>query len=143
LARKIAVVRRALEVNGSDDTDPLAVLASVGGFEIGGLVGVILAAASERVPVVLDGFITGASAVLAAQLCPRAIDYLIASHCSAEPGHRLILEALGLEPLLRLDLRLGEGSGAALAAHLIDNAIALLNEMDTFEEAGVANRPPD
>jgi nicotinate-nucleotide--dimethylbenzimidazole phosphoribosyltransferase len=141
--RKIEVVRRAVAVNRPDPNDPLAVLASVGGYEIGGLAGVILAAASARVPVVLDGFITGASALLASRLCPAAVDYLIAGHCSTEPGHSLIVEELGLEPLLRLNLRLGEGTGAALAAHLIDDAVALLNEMATFEEAGVANRRPD
>lgn len=143
LVGKVAVVRRAIELNRPDLNDPLGVLAALGGFEIGGLAGVVLGGAAARVPVVLDGFITGAAALLAARLCPAVMPHLIAGHCSTEPGHRLILEALGLEPLLRLDLRLGEGTGAALAAHLIDDAIAVLNEMATFEEAGVANRRPD
>jgi nicotinate-nucleotide--dimethylbenzimidazole phosphoribosyltransferase len=143
LARKSAMVRRAIEVNHPNQNDPLAVLAALGGFEIGGLAGVLLAGAAARVPVVLDGFITGAAALLAARLCRAVVPYLIAGHCSTEPGHRLILEALRLEPLLRLDLRLGEGTGAALAAHLTDDAIAVLIEMATFEEAGVANRRPD
>jgi nicotinate-nucleotide--dimethylbenzimidazole phosphoribosyltransferase len=143
LARKITVVQRAVAVNHPDVNNPLAVLASLGGFEIGGLAGVILAAAAVRVPIVLDGFITSASALLAARLCAAIVGCLIPGHCSTEPGHRLILEALGLDPLLRLDLRLGEGTGAALAVHLIDDAIALLNEMATFEEAGVADRRAD
>lgn len=141
LARKVAVVERAIAVNQPDPSDPLDVLARVGGYEIAGLVGVILKGAVERVPVVIDGFISGAAALVAVRLCPAAREYLLVAHCSAEPGHRLILEALGLRPLLDLDLRLGEGTGAALAMHLVDDALALLDEMATFEEAGVADRP--
>ncbi len=140
LARKVAVVGRALAVNRPDPSDPLDVLAKVGGLEIAGLVGVALGAAARRIPVVVDGFIAGAAALVAAELCPRARDYLIAAHVSAEAGHRAILARLGQRPLLDLDLRLGEGSGAALALPLIDAAARLLDEMATFGEAGVATK---
>ncbi len=140
LARKIAVIERALLVNQPDPHDALDVLAKVGGLEIGGLVGVILGAASRRVPVVLDGFISGAAALVAARLAPDVKPYLIAAHQSVEIGHRVILEDLGLRPLLDLDLRLGEGTGAALAFHLIEAAARLLNEMATFAEAGVSDK---
>ncbi len=141
LARKIAVIERAIQVNQPDPSDPLGVLAKLGGYEIAGLVGVILKGSAERVPIVIDGFISGVASLVAVKLCPEAGEYLLAAHCSTEPGHRLILEALRLRPLLDLDLRLGEGTGAALAMHLVDDALALLDEMATFEEAGVANRP--
>lgn len=141
LERKIAVIERAIEVNQPDAADPLGVLAKLSGYEIAGLVGVILEGVAERIPVIIDGFISGAAALVAARLCPAVRDYLLAAHCSAEPGHRLILQSLGLRPLLDLDLRLGEGTGAALAMHLVDDALALLDEMTTFEEAGVADRP--
>jgi len=144
--RKVRVVERALEVNRPSTADPLGVLALVGGFEIAGLVGAILAGAAHRLPVVVDGYISGAAALVAAALCPAVRDYLIASHCSAEPGHRHVLAHLGLTPLLDLQLRLGEGTGAALALHLIDDSLAILNEMATFAEAGVAQRdsePPN
>ncbi len=141
LARKVAVIEQAIAVNRPDPSDPLDVLARLGGYEIAGLVGVILKGASKHVPVIIDGFISGAAALVAVRLCPATREYLLAAHCSAEPGHRLILEALGLRPLLNLDMRLGEGTGAALAMHLVDDALALLDEMATFEEAGVADRP--
>ncbi len=137
---KVAVIERALRVNRPDPNDPLDVLARVGGLEIAGLVGVILAGAAHRVPVVLDGFIAGAAALLATELCPQARDYLIAAHNSAEAGHRVALERMELAPLLNLDLRLGEGTGAAMAMHLIDDAVALLKEMPTFAEAQVSDR---
>lgn len=141
LARKVAVIERAIAVNRPDHGDPLDVLAKVGGYEIAGLVGVILKGAAKRIPVIIDGFISGAAGLVAVRLCPAVRGYLLAAHCSAEPGHRLVLEALGLRPLLDLNLRLGEGTGAALAMHLVDDALALLDEMATFEEAGVADRP--
>jgi nicotinate-nucleotide--dimethylbenzimidazole phosphoribosyltransferase len=137
---KVAVVERALEVNRPDPHDPIDVLAKVGGLEIAGLVGVILAGAANRVPVVLDGFIAGAAALVATELCPQARDYLIAAHGSAEIGHRIALERMELAPLLNLDLRLGEGTGAAMAMHLIDDAVALVAEMPTFAEAQVSER---
>lgn len=138
LRRKVGVVRQMLAVNRPDPADPLDVLAKVGGFEIAGLVGLILGAAAARVPVVLDGFITGAAALVAVGLCPAAHPYLIASHRSTEPGHAVILERLALDPLFDFNLRLGEGSGAALAFGLIDGAARHLAEMATFGEAGVA-----
>lgn len=118
--------------------EPLHVLAEVGGAEIAGLVGVILEGARRQVPVVLDGFISTAAALVAVRLAPEAASYLVASHRSAEPGHALQLDALWLEPLLDLDLRLGEGSGATLAIPLLDAASDILREMATFSSAGVA-----
>ncbi len=140
LTRKVAVIERAIALNRPQGGDPLDVLAKLGGYEIAGLVGVILQAASERVPVIIDGFISGAAALVAVRLCPAAQPYLVAAHCSVEPGHRAILDALDLRALLELDLRLGEGTGAVLAMHLVDDALAILDEMATFEEAGVADR---
>lgn len=139
LVRKVALIERAIEANDPDPADPLGVLAALGGFEIAGLTGVILAAASRRVPIVLDGFISGVAALLACRLCPRAASFLIAAHRSSEPAHAYVLDALKLRPLLDLDLRLGEGSGAALALPLIDAALAIHNEMATFERAGVSH----
>lgn len=136
--RKAAVVEAALARHRPDPGDPLGVLAAVGGLEIAVLVGVILGAAAARVPVVLDGFITGAAALVAAAFCPALPPHLIAAHRSAEPGHAVVLDRLGLRPLLDLDLRLGEGTGAALALGLIDAAVALRDGMATFESAGVA-----
>jgi len=138
LAHKVEVIRRALEVNQPDPADPVDILAKVGGFEIGGLAGVMLGAAAHRVPVVLDGFISGAAALLAAGLSPQAKDYFIAAHHSAEPGHGVMLEHLRLAPLLDLDMRLGEGSGAALGIFLAEAAVKVLAQMATFGEAGVA-----
>jgi len=138
LARKVAVVERALSVNRPEAKYPLDVLGKVGGFEIGGLAGVILAAAANRVPVVIDGVISGAAALVAAGLEPRAKEFMIAGHLSTEPGHRAALEHLGLEPVLDLGMRLGEGTGAALAMGIVEAAVRTLNEMATFEEAGVS-----
>ena len=143
LAHKTAVVQRALEVNRPDPGDGLDVLAKVGGFEIGVLAGVVLGGALERRAVVLDGFISGAAALIAHSLCPNVSDYLIASHLSAERGHHAVLSHLGLHPLLDLELRLGEGTGAVLAMSLTEAAATCLSEMATFEEAGVSNKEPD
>ena len=140
LARKIAIIERALAVNKPDSNDPLDVLCKVGGLEIGGLVGVIIGGAANKIPVVIDGFISGAAALVAARLAPEVKPYLIAAHQSVEIGHRVMLEALGLRPLLDLDLRLGEGTGAALAFHLVEAAARILNEMATFAEAGVSDK---
>jgi nicotinate-nucleotide--dimethylbenzimidazole phosphoribosyltransferase len=140
LARKVDTVRRALEVNRQAVIEPLAALAALGGFEIAGLVGVILEAASRRRPVVLDGFISTAAALVAVALEPGCRDYLIAGHRSQELGHAAALAGLGLRPLLDLDLRLGEGTGALLALPIVRAAVRVLNEMATFEEAGVSNR---
>jgi nicotinate-nucleotide--dimethylbenzimidazole phosphoribosyltransferase len=136
---KTEVIRRALALNRPDPADALDVLSKVGGFEIGGLAGVILGAAARRVPVVIDGYISGAAALVAAGLVPVCGDYLVAGHVSAEPGHRIVLKKLGLEPLLDLGMRLGEGTGAALAMLLVEAAARTLDEMATFSEAGVSD----
>jgi len=138
LAHKTAVIKQALAVNHPDPAQPLDVLAKVGGFEIGGLVGVMLGAAVNRIPVVIDGFISGAAALIATALAPVLKNYLIAAHLSAESGHRLLLEHLGLKPLLNLDMRLGEGTGAALGIFLAETAAKVLAEMATFAEASVS-----
>ena len=140
LKRKIAVIIRALDVNRPNANDALDVLAKVGGFEVGGLAGVILAAAANRKPVVIDGFISTAAAMIAVSLAPAARSYIIAAHVSQERGHKLMLEWLGFKPLLDLNLRLGEGTGAALAFHLIDASTRILREMATFREAGVSDK---
>ncbi len=136
--RKVAAIERAIAVNRPDAGDPLGVLAAVGGLEIALLVGVIVGAAAARRPVVLDGFITGAAALIAVGLEPLIGPRLIASHRSVEPGHAIVLERLGRLPLLDLDLRLGEGSGAALAMSLLDAAVRVRDGMATFESAAVA-----
>jgi len=140
LAHKIEVVKRALAVNRPDPKQPLDVLAKVGGFEIGGLVGVMLAAAAYRIPVVIDGFISGAAALIATALAPRLREFLIAAHVSAEPGHKVLLRHLRLTPLLDLGMRLGEGTGAVLGIFLAEAAARILAEMSTFAEAGVSER---
>ena len=140
LARKIAAVQRALTANQPDPADALDVLAKVGGFEIGGLAGAILAAAARRRPVVVDGFISTAAAMLAVGLAPQVRPYLIAAHRSQERGHAVMLEWLALDPLLDLGLRLGEGTGAALGISLADVACKILREMATFGEAGVSGK---
>jgi nicotinate-nucleotide--dimethylbenzimidazole phosphoribosyltransferase len=140
LAHKIKVIERAIKNNKPNPQDPLDVLAKVGGFEIGGLVGVILRAAAHRIPIVLDGFITGAAALIAQKFHPLIREFLIASHRSAEWGHRAILDYLGLKPLLDLDLRLGEGTGATLGIFLAEAGVKILREMATFAEARVSER---
>jgi nicotinate-nucleotide--dimethylbenzimidazole phosphoribosyltransferase len=137
-ARKVAAIRRALAANPVGG-DPLETAAALGGFEILGLAGVVLGAAARRIPVVVDGFITAAAALVAVWLAPVAAGYLIASHRSVEVGHRVLLAALHTAPLLDLDLRLGEGSGAALAMPLCEAAVRILREMATFSAAGVTD----
>jgi len=139
LARKITAVGRGLEVNAPDAADPVGVLAAVGGLEIGVLAGVALGCAARRVPVLLDGAVVGAAALLTARLAPASVDAMVAATRSPEPAHTLVLLELGLSPLLDLGLRLGEASGAALAIPLIRAAVALLREMATFEGAGVSD----
>ncbi len=138
LAKKRQIVQQALAVNQPDPGDGLEVLAKVGGFEIGGIAGCILAGAYYRRPVVIDGFISTAGALVAQALCPRVVDYLFAGHCSEEAGHRKMLAHLGLEPILDLGLRLGEGTGAALAMGIIEGAARVFREVLTFEAAGVS-----
>ncbi len=140
LAYKISIIKRAIEVNQPNPEDALDILHKIGGYEIGGLAGIILAAASKKVPVVIDGFISGAAALIAYQLKPEVKDYMIAAHRSVERGHRIILDYLGLEPLLDLDLRLGEGTGAALGMSLSEAAIKILTQMATFQSASVSER---
>ena len=143
LAHKIEVIERALEVNKPNADDAIDVLAKVGGFEIGGLTGIILGAAAHRIPVVIDGFVSGAAALIAVGLSPKVKDYLIASHCSVEIGHKITLKYLGLKPILDLELRLGEGTGAALGIFLVEAAAKILSEMATFGEAGVSEKSSD
>ncbi len=140
LKQKIATIQQAISRNNPDRGDPIDVLSKVGGFEIGGIAGAMLAASSHRVPIVVDGFISGAGALIAAELAPQVKDYLIAGHTSVERGHRAILEYLDLRPILDLDLRLGEGTGAALAFVVVEASCKILREMATFEDAGVSNR---
>ncbi len=135
--KKMQIIEQGITRNQPNEKDSLDVLAKLGGFEIGGLVGLILGGAACRIPVVLDGFITGAAMLLAKELVADCQDYVIPSHCSVEPGHRYVLEHLELQPLFDLDLRLGEGTGACLAIGLLNAAIACLRDMATFESAGV------
>jgi len=138
LAQKISTIEKAIRINQPDYSDPIDVLAKVGGFEIGGLAGLILGAAAMKKPVLVDGFISTAGALIATRLSPLCCDYIIASHRSMEQGHRLALQTLGKVPLLDLDLRLGEGTGAALAMNLVEAAVRILTEVSTFEEAAVS-----
>ncbi len=135
---KIKVIKKAIELNKPNPNDPVDVLAKVGGFEIGGLAGSFLAAAAHRVPVITDGFIVTAGALIAFGLEPRVKDYIFASHSSVEAGHRAILEKMGLRPLLNLDMRLGEGTGACLGINLIEAGVKILTQMATFESAEVS-----
>lgn len=138
--RKVSAIKLALDVNRPDRNDSLDLLAKVGGAEIGVMAGVALGAAAERIPVVADGFISTSAAALACLLCPTARDYLFIAHRSQEAGHEALIEFIGRRPLLDLQMRLGEGTGAALAMRLIGSAARLLSEMATFAEAGVSDR---
>jgi nicotinate-nucleotide--dimethylbenzimidazole phosphoribosyltransferase len=137
--RKVAVVEKALEANRAALGDPLETLASLGGFEIAGLAGVVLGAAARRVPVMLDGFIASTGALCAARINPDAAKYVIASHRSVEVGHAMVLRLLGCNPLFDLGMRLGEGTGAALAMSIVDAAVRIVHEMATFAEAEVTD----
>ncbi|MDS1030613.1 nicotinate-nucleotide--dimethylbenzimidazole phosphoribosyltransferase [Bacillota bacterium LX-D] len=137
LENKARVIQQALEINKPDPKDPVDVLAKVGGFEIGGIAGVILGAAYYRIPVIVDGFISTAGALLAKTIAPNSLDYMIAAHRSKEYGHSFMLQELGLRPLLNLNLRLGEGTGAALAMNIVEAAAQVINKMLTFDAAGV------
>jgi nicotinate-nucleotide--dimethylbenzimidazole phosphoribosyltransferase len=138
--RKVAAIERALEVNRPDPDDAFDVLCKVGGLEIAGLAGVIIGAAQHHIPVVIDGFISGAAAVIAAGMVPEVKPYLIASHRSVEIGHSAMLELLGIQPIFDLNLQLGEGTGAVLAFNIIEAAARILDEMATFAEAGVSEK---
>lgn len=137
LSHKINVITRALERHQPDPDDGWSLLHTLGGYEIALLAGCCLGAAARRIPIVVDGYITTAAALIAARLCPPVCAYMIASHRSVEPGHQMVLDQLGLKPLLDLQLRLGEGSGAALAIPIVVAAARILDEMATFEQAGV------
>jgi len=143
LAHKSTIVQRAIDVNKPEPKDGLDVLMKVGGFEIGVLAGVYLGAAAGKRPVVVDGFISGAAALIAYAIAPNAAQSFIASHQSVEPGHRISLSHMGLEPLLELGMRLGEGSGAALAIPIVEAAAKCLSDMTTFAEAGVSEKIED
>lgn len=140
LKHKIAVITEALKLQAPDPHDPIGVLEKVGGFEIGGMAGIMLAAASKRVPIVIDGFISGAAALLAYKLKPEIKEYMFAGHRSVEPGHAAALEYLGLKPLLDLEMRLGEGTGCCLAMQVIEAGVKILTRMATFNSAGVSER---
>lgn len=140
LSRKIDVIKKGIEVNEPDPADAIDVLSKVGGFEIGGLAGVMLAGARVKIPVLIDGFISAAAALIAYGLAPAVKDYLIASHCSVERGHRVILDYIGLQPMFDFDMRLGEGTGAALGMGIVEAAVKILTEMATFESAGVSKK---
>ncbi len=139
VARKAEVIRRALALHRPDPNDPIGVLAALGGFEIAALAGLILGGAERRRMIVLDGFVCCSAALIARALEPKSLDYVVFSHCSAERAHRRMLDFLGANPLLDLDMRLGEGSGAALAMSLIEASVKLYREMATFSSAGVSN----
>jgi nicotinate-nucleotide--dimethylbenzimidazole phosphoribosyltransferase len=140
LHRKIVAVENALRVNQPNPQEGLDILSKVGGFEIGGLAGAILGAAANHRPVIIDGFISTAAAIIAATIAPQVKDYLVAAHCSQELGHRLMMDWLGLTPLLDMQMRLGEGTGAVLAMSLVDASCKILDEMATFDEAGVSEK---
>ncbi|NTU48523.1 MAG: nicotinate-nucleotide--dimethylbenzimidazole phosphoribosyltransferase [Syntrophobacteraceae bacterium] len=139
LEKKIAVIEKSLAVNRPDPRDPLGVLSKVGGFEIAGLAGAVLGAAHAKVPVVCDGFIATAGALVACRMAPAARDYLFISHRSQEIGHRTMIELLDLRPILDLEMRLGEGTGSALAMNIVEAATKVLKEIKTFQEAGVTD----
>jgi len=138
LEQKIRIIEKCIAVNQPDKNDGLDVLAKVGGFEIGGIAGLILGAASLKKPVVVDGFISTAGALIAHSIAPASADYMIAAHRSVEKGHRIALELLGKKPMIDLDLRLGEGTGAALVMNFVEAAVRILTEVATFEEASVS-----
>ncbi len=143
VAHKAQVVARSLAVNDAGALDPLGVLAALGGLEIACLAGVVIGAAEQGICVVTDGFISGAATLAAVRICPPAADYVLPSHRSVEPGHTVVLDALALEPVLELDMRLGEGTGAALAFGIVDAACQMLSGMATFDEAGVSKESAD
>lgn len=140
LAHKVEVIRRAVEINKADATDAIDILAKVGGAEIGVMTGIVLGAAAKRLPIVADGFISTAAAALALRLQPNVRDFLFNGHRSAERGHTALISFIGEQPLLELSMRLGEGTGAALAIHIIEGAANLLSEMATFADAGVSDK---
>ncbi|MBP1736186.1 MAG: nicotinate-nucleotide--dimethylbenzimidazole phosphoribosyltransferase [Oscillospiraceae bacterium] len=142
LRHKIAAIRTAISIHSPDPRDPIGVLAAVGGFDIAGMVGLYLGGALCRIPVVIDGFISSVAALCAARICPDTLGYMLASHCSGEPAGQLLLDSLGLHPMLTAGMRLGEGTGAVAAIPLLDMAFAVYNAMATFEEINVEAYQP-
>ena len=140
LKHKVEIIEQGIKMNDPDPKDGIDVLSKVGGFEIGGLAGVMLASAKAGVPVVVDGFISGAAALIAYAIEPKVKDYLIASHCSVEKGHKAILDYIGIKPLFDFNMRLGEGTGAALGINIAEASIKILEEMATFDSAGVSEK---
>jgi len=140
LKHKIEIIEKAIALNKPQAANALDVLAKVGGLEIAGLAGVMLGAAANRIPVMVDGYISGAAALIAAGICPQSKDFMIAGHVSVEPGHKYCLNHLGLQPLVNLNMRLGEGTGGVIGMSLCESACRILNEMTTFAEAGVSNK---
>ena len=140
IQHKVSVIKQSLQNRNPDSSDPIDLIAKVGGLEIAGMTGAMLAAASKRVPILVDGFICTIAALLAKQLSPNALDYMIVTHQSVEPGHQIALSLLGKKPLLDLGLRLGEGTGAAVTYPIIQSATLMLKEMATFESAGVSQK---
>lgn len=138
LMKKIEVIKRGIAINSPDPSDPIDVLAKVGGAEIGGIAGLVLGAAANRIPIVIDGFISTAGALVAYCIEPKTRDYMFGAHNSVEIGHKAMLDKLGLRPILDLDLRLGEGTGAVLAMLMIEAGLKIYKEMATFDEAGVS-----
>ncbi len=141
LSSKVAVIEKAIALNAPDASDPIDVLAKVGGLDVAAMTGVFLGGAAHRIPVVMDGFISASAALAAARLCHECVDYILPSHVSIEVGHQVVLEELGLVPLFDLQMRLGEGTGAALSMSIVEAAARILSEMATFESAGVAGDP--
>lgn len=139
LSKKKAVIKKALEINTPDPKNPIDVLSKIGGFDIAGIVGCFLGAAYYRVPIVIDGFISAAAALTAYRINPTVRDFMLPSHCSLEPGYKLVMKELGLEPVLNLDMRLGEGSGCPLAFNIIEAAEDIICNMATFEEAAIVD----
>lgn len=138
ILRKIKAIQKAIDINNPNLEDAIDVLSKIGGLEIAGLAGVILAAAANKVPIVIDGFISTAAALIASKIAPESVKYMIASHVSEEPGHKIMLDILGLCPFLYMKMRLGEGTGAVLAFHMIEAAARIQSQMATFDSAGVS-----
>jgi nicotinate-nucleotide--dimethylbenzimidazole phosphoribosyltransferase len=137
---KQRVITRAITMNHADANDPLEVLSKLGGLEIAGLVGVILGAAAKGCPVIIDGFISSAAALVASRIAPLCVNYMLGSHLSLEQGHAAMLQSIGLSPMLQMDMRLGEGTGAVLFFHFIDAALSIMSEMATFASAGISSK---
>lgn len=138
--KKVGVIKKALEINRPDPKDPIDVLSKVGGYEIAGIAGFIIGCASKKIPVVVDGFISTAGALIATELEPKIKDYIFMAHRSVEAGHQIVLERIGQRPFVDLDMRLGEGTGAAIGIGLVEIGVKVLTEMATFGDAGISEK---